>query len=204
MGKKAITSEPIKVKGARLAFVQLDKATKIGKSEDEVAKYRLTALLDPSNKDHAVTIDKIKSEAKRIALEMWDGEIPKSLEKCFGSGNDLDKIYNGFADMFFIKLNNSSLPPIVGRTKDPGTGTFIQLQPGKPGFPYGGCYGNLTLTTWTQDSHGAKRIGGNLLAVQFSHDGESFGGGSKANADDEFESLPEGTTGAPAGKDPFD
>lgn len=204
MGKKAITSEKIQLKSARLAFVQLDKATKIGKSEEEVPKYRLTFLLDPSNKDHAATIDKIKSEAKRIALEMWDGEIPKSLEKCFGNGNDLDKIYNGFGDMFYFKANSSSLPPIVGRTKNPGTGTFIQLEPGKPGFPYSGSFANGSITCWTQDSHGAKRIGGNLLAVQFSHDGESFGGGAKANADDEFESLPEGATGAPAGKDPFD
>ena len=187
---KSVTSEIIKADHVRLAFVQLDKPTKIGKNEEEIPKYRLTVLFDPSNAAHAEMIKKVNSEGKRIALEFWEGTIPKSLERCFGNGNDLDKVYNGFADMFYVRVSTPDLPPIIGRQKNPSTKTFMQVNPGEKGFPYSGCYANVSLTLWTQDSHGRKGLNGNLRVVQFVEDGESFKGAAPANADQEFEELP--------------
>jgi hypothetical protein len=89
-----------------------------------------------------------------------------------------------------VRISTPDLPPIVGRQKHPTTGTFLQLVPGNPGFPYSGCYANVSLTLWTQDSHGRKGINGNLRAVQFVKDGESFRGAAPANPDMEFEALP--------------
>ena len=175
---------------ARLAFVQLDKPTKIGKNPEEVAKYRLTVLLDPSNAAHAELIKKINSEAVRIAKEFWDGTIPKSVERCFGNGDDLDKVYNGFAGMFYVRLSTPDPVPVIGRQKNAATKTFLQLKPGDVGFPYSGCHANVSLTLWTQDSHGRKGINGNLRAVQFVKDGDRFGGAAPANPDVEFEELP--------------
>jgi hypothetical protein len=184
---KSITSEQIMAKNARLAFVQLDKPTKIGKNPEEIAKYRVTVLLDPSDADHAAIIKQVKGEGARIAKEFWEGTVPKSLELCFGNGNDLDKVYNGFEDMFYIRLSSTDLPPIVGRQKNPSTKTFLQLSPGETGFPYSGCYGNVALTLWTQDSHGRKGLNGNLCAVQFIKDGESFRGAPPADPNRTFD-----------------
>lgn len=187
---KSVTSEQIQLTNVRLAFVQLDKPTKIGQNPEETPKYRVTALLDPSNAEHAALIKKIKTEAERIAKQKWDGTVPKGIETCFGNGNDLDKVYNGFADMFFVRLSTPDLPPIVGRQKNPTTKTFMQLTPGQAGFPYSGCYANVPITLWTQDSHGRKGVNGNLLAVQFVKDGDSFRGQAPVNPDQQFAELP--------------
>lgn len=208
MAKKAITSEKIRFKNVRIAFVNLDKPTKFDakkSDEEERPKYRLQVLLDPTNAEHAKQIEFMLAEGRRIATEFWDGSIPKSLEKCFGKGDDLDKVYAGYAGMVYCKLANKDLPPIVGTKKT--NGTFMQLASGDKEFPYGGCYANVTATLWTQDSHGRKAINGNLLAIQFVQDGERFAGNSVANADEEFEALgdkPGATGGAPAGDAAFD
>lgn len=197
---KAVTSEKIVLTNVRLAFPNLDKPTTVGKDPTETPKYRASFLLDPSNKDHAALIAKIGSEAKRIAAQFWDNTIPKSLEKCFGQGNDLDKVYNGYEDMVYVKANSATRIPIVGRTKG-ADGKFAPLAPGDAQWPYGGCYVNASITLWTQESHGRKAINGNLLAIQFVKDGEAFAGGKAADPDEEFQALED--SGEP-GKDPFD
>lgn len=210
MAKKSITSEKIRFKNVRIAFVNLDKPTKFDpkkSDEEEAPKYRLQVLLDPTNAEHAKQISFMQTEAKRIAEAYWDGQIPKSLEKCFGKGDDLDKVYAGYAGMVYCKAANRDLPPIVGTKKV--NGTFMQLDPKDKEFPYAGCYCNVTVTLWTQDSHGRKAINGNLLAVQFAGDGERFAGNSVANADEEFEALGDTPAGGGAAsssgeKDPFD
>lgn len=211
MAKKSITSEKVRFKNVRIAFVNLDKPTKFDpkkSDEEEAPKYRLQVLLDPTNAEHAQQIEFMLSEGKRIATEFWDGAVPKSLEKCFGKGDDLDKVYAGYAGMVYCKLANRSLPPIVGTKKV--NGAFVQLQPNDKEFPYAGCYANVTATLWTQDSHGRKAINGNLLAIQFVREGERFAGANVANADEEFEALgdkpgtPTGATTEKSGADPFD
>lgn len=204
MAKKSVTSEIITAANVRLSFVQLDKPTKIGKSDTEVPKYRVTVLLDPSNKAHAELINKIASEGARIGKEFWQDGIPKDLAKCYGKGNDLRKVYEGFKDMVFVKLSNKDLPAIIGRQKGPA-GTFQQLTPADKEFPKSGNLANVKLSIWTQDSHGRVGLNGNLLAVQFvKDDGIRYGGGARIDVDNDFAELPAaGDSGEAAGVDPF-
>lgn len=205
---KAITSEKIFIPEARLSFPVIDKPKQYigedGKPQGE-PKFSFTLLLDPSNKLHVPVIAKIKSEAGRIAKEFFD-PIPKAFSQpgcktlCYGLGNDLDKVYDGYADMFYVKLSSNSRIPVVGRRKDAKTGKFTQLQAGDAEWPYAGCFVNATMTMWTQDSHGRKAINGNAIGLQFVRDGEAFGGGAPANPDAEFEALEDS---AETGTDPF-
>lgn len=197
---KAITSDKIEVVGARLSFANLDVPKFFGAQPkpNETPKYRATLLLDPSNPQHAEAIRKIKEQAQAISMKFWDGNIPKSLEKCYGLGNDLDKVYDGFKDMFYIRLSSNDAVPVVGRNRegpvDPKTGrkAFIPLKKGDKEWPFNGSYVNSKLTLWTQDAHGRKAVNGNLLAVQFAKAGPEFGRAS-ANPDDEFDQLPDDT-----------
>lgn len=158
----------------------------------ETPKFRAQFLLDPSNAEHAAAIKRIKSEAKRIAELTFEGKIPNSLELCFGNGNDLDKVYDGYADMFYLKANNENRVPVVGRRK--GTNDrFVLVQKGDPEWPLAGDYVNVSITLWCQHSHGRKGINGNLLAIQFIKTGERFGH-PDADPDDEFEALEDGGT----------
>jgi hypothetical protein len=197
MAKKAPTSDKIAVTNARGAFVKLETAEYFNPAKpgpNEVKKYRMNLLLDPSNAVHAGIIKQMKSEALRISREEWGNEIPKSLEFCYGLGNDLDKIYDGFKDMFYIKVSSESRVPTVGRRKN-SENKFTPTQAGDAEFPYSGAFVNAKITLWVQTTHGRKGINANLLTVQFVKDGPGFGRPS-ADPDVEFDALEDSTEGA--------
>ncbi len=205
--KKPITSKKIVVTRARLAFANLDTLEYFNKNApqpNEKPKSRATLLLDPTNEAHAKTIKEIKDEAGRIAVEFWGADQAKELtrkrllDKCFGTDDDLKKVYDGFKGMFFIKISADRIVPIVGRNRtgpvDPKTGrkAFEIVKPGDKEFPYNGCFVNAPITLWTQGSHGRDGINGNMLTLQFCEDGPEFGRPS-ADPDSEFEPLEDAT-----------
>jgi hypothetical protein len=192
---KNVTSEKIQLTNVRLSFPALDKPRSF--KEGVEPKFEASFLLDPSDKTHAATIAKIKSESARVAKIQFDGEIPKSMEKCWGLGDDLDKVYDGYEGMFWVKAKSATRVPVVGRTKN-AEGKFTQLVPGDDKWPYAGCYVNASITVWAQNSHGRKAINGNLIAIQFVKDGDAFGAGRQAVPEEEFEALED------TGPDPFD
>ena len=195
---KNVTSEKIPLTNVRLSFPALDKPKAF--KEGIEPKFEASFLLDPTNKDHAAAIAKIKAESARVAKIQFDGEIPKSLEKCWGLGDDLDKVYEGYAGMFWIKAKSASRVPVVGRRKN-ADGKFQILGAGDKEWPYAGCFVNATLTVWAQNSHGRKAINGNLIALQFVKDGDAFSGNKTAVPEEEFQALEDS---GEAGVDPFD
>lgn len=54
------------------------------------------------------------------------------------------------------------------------------------GRPFSGCYGNMMVDIWAQNNSWGKRINATLTGVQFTKDGEAFGGGAAAAAPEEF------------------
>ncbi len=213
--KKPVTSEKIVIERARLAFANLDTLEYFNPQApgaNEKKKSRATLLLDPTNEKHAAIIKKIKSEAGRIATEFWGAEQAadlnkkRLLEKCFGTEDDLKKVYDGYKGMFFIKISADRIVPIVGRNRtgpvDPKTGrkAFEILKPGDKEYPYNGCYVNAPITLWTQGSHGRDAINGNMLTIQFCEDGQEFGRPS-ADPDNEFDALEDATDSTEGGGD---
>jgi hypothetical protein len=59
------------------------------------------------------------------------------------------------------------------------------------GKPYAGCYVNASVEVWVQDNQWGKRVNCTLRGVQFLRDGDAFGGGAPASAD-EFDTVTEG------------
>ena len=192
---KNVTSEKIQLTNVRLSFPQLDRPRAF--KEGQEPKFEASFLLDPSDKAHAAIIAKIKNESARVAKIQFDGQIPKSLEKCWGNGDDLDKVYDGYAGMFWIKVKSAARVPVVGRRKN-ADGKFPPLAPGDAEWPYAGCYVNASVTVWAQNSHGRKAINGNLIAIQYVKEGEAFSGNKTAVPEEEFQALEDG-----GGEDPF-
>ena len=214
---KTVSSGKIKLRNVRAAFVNLDKADYFKPGQpgpNETKKRRITFLLDPSNADHAKTIQEIKEAAKKCAEQTWPDGIPKSLDKCYGLGNDQDKVYEGFKDMWFIRTarkEDDGPGAIVGRRRTGPNGkdgkpTFVQLEKGQKEFPYGGCYVNATISLWVLNNHGQKRIMANYEAIQFANDGKSFSGRTEADANSEFDALEDAPATGASGEaeDPFD
>ena len=89
---------------------------------------------------------------------------------------------------------------IIGprKVKDPDTGElkFPDVKPGDEYAPYSGCYVNVKVEFWGQDSDSDRgipnRANGTILAVQFARHGESFGGGTRVNVDDDFDEEDDG------------
>lgn len=193
---KAITSEKIKIRNARLSFARLDKGKPF--AVGMTPKFQAAFLLDPSDKDHAVVIADIKAKAMKLLQD--GGLTPADLThpNCFGNGDK--KKYDGYAGRFYVASSQETRPPVANRSAKP-------VQAGEKEFPYSGCFVNGSVTLWLQNNQYGKRINANLLAVQFVGDGPAFGGGAPVDLDDEFEALgdsPATAGSAPAGKDPFD
>ena len=199
----------IPVKGARLAFARLHKAEarkdpKTG-AERGKPKFSCTLLLDPSNAEHAATIKAVKADAIRVLNARYGNQEswPKpskatgmgGLIMCFGNGNDLEKVYDGYKDMFYIKCSDTNRPLLGNRQ-----GKVVVE--GDPQCPYSGCYVNAKISLWSYDNE-SRGVNSNIRSVQFVRDGDAFGGGGNRSAEDEFEAIGDAASTGEE-KDPFD
>lgn len=167
----------------RIAFPALfDPKNFNGEGEE---KFQVTTLIPENDPQMA----EINAAIEKVAKEKWGAKaegILKTLRAggkiCFKDGAEKSN-YEGFEGCWFIAANNTSRPLILDRNK-------AALAKGD-GKPYAGCYCNVNIEIYAQDNAWGKRINASLRGVQFVKDGDSFGGGAPASAD-EFDSVDEG------------
>lgn len=210
----------IKIPEALLRFARLDKPQartgrdgkpkmKLDKTTGQMvpdARFSVTAVLDPTKQIHAAVIQQIKDEATRAlnhrygSQDKWPKRHPETglggLIYCFGLGNNMPKVYEGFKDMWYIKLSDAARPLIWNRRHEP-------VVAGDPQFPYDGCFANVSTTLWTYDNE-SRGVGANLREVQFVKDGKEYTAGNRGG--DDFAPLEgsESQTTGTAQRDPFD
>lgn len=208
--------EIIVVPRARLAFARIYEAVpkkdkqgnpRTGKDGKVLKSYSCTLLLDPSNTEQQKAIALIKQTAFKALVaqfgpkEQWPKANPATgmggVILCFGNGNDLPKVYDGYKDMFYVKLSDTSRPLIGNRRGE-------EVQDGDPQAPYAGCYVRARISPWVyfksqKNPESANGVNFNFRSLQFVEDGPGFGGGGSRNADEEFEKMagdaPSGGTG---------
>ena len=191
--------EIIVVPRARLAFARLHKAEQSRNAKGEpqgTAKFSCTLLIDPSSKEGQETIAKIKTAAAKECTAKWGersaGGWPKAnpatgmggLVLCFGNGNDLPKIYDGYKDMFYVKCGDTTRPLLGNRRGEPVVEGDLQC-------PYSGCYVRARISPWVffptpKRPQSANGVNMNLRSVQFLEEGAAFGGGGSRSAEEEF------------------
>ena len=167
----------------RLAFPALFDAKTVG-GEGEPA-FSATFLFPANGEVHKA----VEKAIEAVAKEKWGAKAPDILKALRASGKtclkdgDEKANYDGFDGMFFISARNTSRPLVLDRDKS---------ELGKAsGKPYAGCQVNGSVEIWAQDNGYGKRINASLRGVQFVKDGDAFGGGAPASAD-EFDSVSEG------------
>ena len=118
----------------------------------------------------------------------------KGVYLCFGNGNDLNKVYEGYADRFYIKVASIDRP-VLGNSK----GGVTAL--GDKEHPYGGCYarGRVGLYVFNNESAG---VNANPWSAFFLKDGTGFGGGQQRSAEDEYAAFGDAPS-QEAVEDPF-
>ena len=154
-----------KLKNVRLSFPSIFKRSEFNGQE---GKFESTFLI---NKEQHL----IKEIEAKIALIQKDNKARVSPDKiCFKDGDFVD--YDGYEGHMSIKAGANRRPTVIDRDKTP----LVE----DDGKPYAGCYVNAVLELWYQDNSYGKRVNCNLLGIQFSKDGDSFGAGDTDVTDD--------------------
>jgi len=182
------------IKGARLAFpnVFTPQSTNGGKP-----RYTCTLILEGEHPQLAAVDKTIKAVAKakwgERAGKIYEGLKAKD-NLCLHDG-DTKAEYEGFEGNVFISCAapEGGRPTVIDADKTPLTE--------KDGKIYAGCYVNASIEIWAQDDANGKRINARLRGIQFYRDGDAFGGGRPADAD-EFDDVSDGADDdAPWGDD---
>lgn len=137
----------------------------------------------------------IEAALLAVAKEKWGTKGEATLKTlraadkvALHSGDRKD--YEGFARMLYVsasKAESKGRVTVIDRDKSPLTEADGRI--------YAGCYVNAVITLWAQDNAFGKRINAELCGVQFSRDGDAFGGGSAATVEeDDFDDISEGAT----------
>ena len=170
----------------RLAFNNVHEAKAVGDNGD--LRFSAAGIIEPGS----ANAKGLKAAMVAVAKEKWKDKADVILADLIKKGRVAYKeeplskdgvIYEGFEGMHSINASNKARPTVIDRDKTP-------LTP-EDGRPYGGCYVNMIVDIWAQDNQYGKRINASLMGVQFVEDGDAFGGGGVASADD-FDTI-EGT-----------
>jgi hypothetical protein len=166
----------VKLNNVRLSFPSLFEAKTVN-GEGKPA-FSAVFLLDPKDPQ----VKAVNAAIEAVAREKWGVKAEANLKAlraadktCLHNG-DLKSNYSGFEGMLYISARNALRPLVIDVNKSP-----LAEEDGKP---YAGCFVNASIELWVQDNNYGKRINATLAGVQFYKDGESFGGGSIADADD--------------------
>lgn len=147
-------------------------------------KYQCTVLVP---KTDVARIKAIRATIEEVGKKKWGAkweemkneEGSQVMSRALRNGN-LKKKFAGYEDHVFVVAGNKTRPAVVDRDRSP----LVEAD----GRPYSGCYIVQRVEFWAQDNKFGKFINASLKGVQFVRDGEGFGGGAPATADD-FEDL---------------
>lgn len=130
---------------------------------------------------------KIRRAIGKIAKAKWKGkakailvQLKKADRLCLKDGDAKldgdDNPMEGYEGHYFVSARSYVRPTVVDKNpKKPLTENDGKI--------YSGCMVNVYLALWVQTGQYGKRINAQLQGVQFSGEGESFGGGKAADPD---------------------
>jgi hypothetical protein len=167
------------LRNVRLAFPALFEPSSYGEGDPA---YSATLIMDPQQ------AEVVEKALAAVAREKWGAKADAQLKALRASGKvclrdgDEKADYDGFEGMMFVAARSKTRPTVVDGQRQPITE--------RDGRIYAGCYVNASIEVWAQDNAYGKRVNATLRGIQFVRDGEAFGGGRPAAAD-EFDELEE-------------
>lgn len=178
---KALTDGgEVTLRGVRLSFADLWKP--VSMKPEQPKQFGATFLmLKGSDNEKAV-----RAKIIEVAKAKWGAKADEVLDViegdtqlcCFIDGDHKKKKkLDGYSGNWSLSAKNKRQPTVLMRD---GT----QASEGAQGAPYSGCYVNAKVEIWAQDNENGKAIRCSLLGVVFSKDGDAFGGGRVASADE--------------------
>ena len=189
----------VNLKNVRIAwFYGIEKSK--AQNDGEKDSYRVEILVDKDDHKNLAKLDEASLEVMTEALksekaaEKWlkresglEGNISKDC--AIKDGDERDTEDENYEHKIWIRAKSYKQPRILTdegeETRDGEEDLEGNDLEGK--VPYGGCYANVSIELWGQNSDKGKGLRCNWLGVKFVSDGEAFGGGGsseRANDDD--------------------
>lgn len=179
-------ADAIQLTNVRLSFPKLIEAVANDNFPGAGKKFGADLILTPDHADYA----RLMAEIGQVATEKWKEQAGAILQmvqrdrrlRCWGQGSEKVKKqtllpYEGYEGMVYITTSmNEDRPPIMVRpdgTVCDNANTMERAALARK--LYGGCYVNAAVSPWIQDNQFGRAVRCNLIAVQFSKDGDSFG-----------------------------
>jgi hypothetical protein len=160
----------IMITGARVSFPHLFKRPTI---DGEEGSYGAVLMLDP--KKHAKVISTIEKGITELSKFKFKGKKIPSDKLCLRDGDDKGRTeYEGYQ---ILSANTRNKPLVIG-----GDGRNV-ITDEEDNPIYAGCVVNVKIRLWAQDNRYGKRVNAELVAIQFSKDGEPLDG-SYVSAED--------------------
>lgn len=167
--------------------------------EGQQKKYGADFIITPDSKVLLVSADGTKKPTTMAAAMLleanlgWKGKgapVLAALEaskKCYRDGSlkltGTGEARDGYDGNWYVTAKNATRPGTFDAARRPVTQ--------EDGVLYSGCYVNAIVELYSNTQPTKKGVFASLLGVQFVGDGDSFGGGRAAGAD-EFDDVTEG------------
>ena len=161
----------VMLKNVRLSFPSLFEHAEY--KGDSLGKYECTFLIDKESPQLA----EIQAVIKSVGADVLGKEWSKA-KLCLQDGATKD--YDGYESCFALKATTKKRPIIINKDKSSLTADDDVI--------YAGCYVNASVSIYAFQNTYGKFVQAQLNAVQFSKDGDRFGGGDDFSID-EFESI---------------
>jgi hypothetical protein len=149
--------------------------------------YSARFIIDPKDK---VAVASIEGAMLEAAKDKWKdkgatvlAQLIKDGRVCFGKDTYTNKDgepYDGFDGMFHIGARNGGETPM----KPSAWNNQNNPTTAEDGLIYGGAFVDGAVEIYAQDNKFGRRINCSVRGVRFVGHGDSFGGGTKASADE--------------------
>jgi Protein of unknown function (DUF2815) len=193
----------IRISNARISFANgLWNAS--AAVEGGIPKYNCDFIVTPDSKVERKTAEgkwagtTLKEAQRLVAEEAFKGDAKKATawfedldarqKSCRDGNKNKDKsgdVRQGYEGNLYVHATSKTLMPVYRGDK-----SIVAREEDSP--VYSGCYVNARVSLYANLKPGQKGLFASLQGTQFAKDGDSFGGGAKASADD-FEEVAEGS-----------
>jgi hypothetical protein len=190
------TSNLIFVSNARASFPWLVSPQEQTNDKGEKSySYSCDLILSPNDPSLA----KFMQIYAALAAEKWKENANAAMQqihsdkrtRCYGQGDEKKsqktfQVHPGYAGNSYITARHTNQPQIIdtdGKAIDPSNTLALRAVASKI---YGGAYVNAVIKPWIQANTKGIGIRCELVAIQFSKDGEAFGAGAPADVSNMF------------------
>lgn len=180
-------SDIIYLSNVRISFPQLVEPKKTTNEKGEVRTAWSADFILPSDSQQ---YKQVMQQYMTLANEKWKERAQTIMQmiqadrksRCYGNGAEkVNKTtllpYDGYEGNAYVSAISNRQPQMIQPNGQPVDASNSMAYQAIARGIYGGCYVNAAIRLWLQENTHGRGVRCDLVAVQFSKDGDAFGGG---------------------------